>query len=536
MSAPDAAHRSLADIVATLAGAPPDEAWLLDLLAGLARGLHELHAAHRLHLGITPAQVWRGPQGWKLLPGRGTEPGFAAPEQGAADATMNEGPWSDIYALAALVRFAVTGRAPQPAIERAQHDAEAPLSEMAAGRYSARFLRAIDRAWVLLPDHRTPDLAHLCSDLGLPAPGHAGAHALPPAPDGDEVRVMVRPPSAQAEPPPLRAAPGGLLGELLNAPAAVIAGAWNALRGRPPPHPGRPWNHTIAPPPDSADEPLRFGLSTPVRAAAGEEFVLAFMAYVDSLREASLQQVQAFVGNDHRQLMDLVPDGTAVWRRGTPFTVRVTGRAFDVEPAEQGFEWNGRRHILNFALRVRPGASGKALLGVLVSVAGVAVCSFTRTVELGAPAAAAEALQVHGSAPRSVFASYASKDAVDVAARLSTLARWAPGLDIFQDCLDLKPGEAFKPQLAGQIAARDAFLLFWSRHAAASNWVRWEMETALASKPAEAILPMPLEDPALAPPPQQLQALHFRDRYLLAGYAAQAIAAAAAGPGAAPQG
>jgi hypothetical protein len=37
---------------------------------------------------------------------------------------------------------------------------------------------------------------------------------------------------------------------------------------------------------------------------------------------------------------------------------------------------------------------------------------------------------------------------------------------------------------------------------------------------------MPLEDPTLAPPPPELEDLHFGDRYMLAGYAARGIAKA----------
>jgi hypothetical protein len=97
-------------------------------------------------------------------------------------------------------------------------------------------------------------------------------------------------------------------------------------------------------------------------------------------------------------------------------------------------------------------------------------------------------------------------------------------LKIFQDCLDLRPGEAYKPQLQAEIASRDVFWLFWSRNAAASSWVRWELDTALRRKPIEAIVPMPIEDPALAPPPEQLAHEHFRDRFMIAGQALARIA------------
>jgi hypothetical protein len=132
---------------------------------------------------------------------------------------------------------------------------------------------------------------------------------------------------------------------------------------------------------------------------------------------------------------------------------------------------------------------------------------------------------VEGRLPSSAFASYASKDASTVSQRLSTLQRWSPNLDIFQDCLDLRPNAAFQPQLEAQIRARDVFLLFWSRNAAASPWVRWEYHTACETKDLSAILPMPLEDPELAPPPAELADRHLRDRFMVAAYALERVRA-----------
>jgi hypothetical protein len=117
-----------------------------------------------------------------------------------------------------------------------------------------------------------------------------------------------------------------------------------------------------------------------------------------------------------------------------------------------------------------------------------------------------------------------------VARSLSTLAHWAPTLDIFQDCLDLAPNETFKPQLEVEIGKRDVFLLFWSRHARDSKWVLWEFETARVKRGMDAILPMPLEDPAVAPPPPGFEDKHFRDRFMIAGYGLKKIAELAGHP------
>jgi hypothetical protein len=84
------------------------------------------------------------------------------------------------------------------------------------------------------------------------------------------------------------------------------------------------------------------------------------------------------------------------------------------------------------------------------------------------------------------------------------------------DCLDLTPNERWRGELERVIPTKDVFLLFWSTKAMISPWVKWEFETARRSKGLESIRPMPLEDPMIDPPPDELKHLHFRDRYLIA--------------------
>jgi hypothetical protein len=202
-------------------------------------------------------------------------------------------------------------------------------------------------------------------------------------------------------------------------------------------------------------------------------------------------------------------------------SVRLSGERFDVQPQEQGFEWSGRMNAVAFEVDVRPDTpAGAATLSFQVFVADVPMALIPMRLVIGpAPGVVDSPPQrSHVGAPRSAFASYASKDSAQVAPRLSTLVRWAPGLDVFQDCLDLVPNETFKTQLAEQIGKRDVFLLFWSRNAAASPWVQWEYDTARSTKGLDAILPMPLEDPAIAPPPPEFADVHFRDRFMIAGY------------------
>jgi len=94
------------------------------------------------------------------------------------------------------------------------------------------------------------------------------------------------------------------------------------------------------------------------------------------------------------------------------------------------------------------------------------------------------------------------------------------GLDVFLDCLDLRASEDWKPRLEYEIARRDRFLLFWSRRARSSRWVRWEWEQALRQKDVSALQLHPLEPGVL--PPTPLGHLHIGSVHaLVAAYFSQ---------------
>ena len=74
------------------------------------------------------------------------KPGYAPIEQYADMPGMKQGPWTDVYALAAVVYFMILKRKPPPAVGRLMEDSYEPLLESeAAGRYSAVLLQGIDR-------------------------------------------------------------------------------------------------------------------------------------------------------------------------------------------------------------------------------------------------------------------------------------------------------------------------------------------------------------------------------------------------------
>jgi serine/threonine protein kinase len=185
--------------------APPDEAWLKLLLAPLLDALDIIHQEHCFHRDIAPDNILMLADGRPLLLDFGAarraitgmdqaftvilKPGYAPIEQYAEVATMQQGAWTDLYALASVVFFAINGRPPTPSVTRMVSDAQVPLALSAAGRYSAGFLQVIDRALAVKPDDRPQSVAILRQQLQLVAhrntphrPSSPGPRATPAAP------------------------------------------------------------------------------------------------------------------------------------------------------------------------------------------------------------------------------------------------------------------------------------------------------------------------------------------------------------------
>lgn len=195
---------------------PPDEDWLRGLLAPLTDALNVIHAEHCYHRDIAPDNIMLLADGGKpLLLDFGAarrvigdmtqaltvilKPGYAPVEQYAEVPGMKQGPWTDVYALAATVYWMVLGRTPPPSVGRMLADSYEPLSQAAAGRFHSRFLSAIDSALAVLPERRTQTIDALRADLGL------GDVAAPPDAErlADPEATVIR-----AQPPVRQAGPG----------------------------------------------------------------------------------------------------------------------------------------------------------------------------------------------------------------------------------------------------------------------------------------------------------------------------------------
>lgn len=153
------AGRPLAELRREMSG-PPDEPALRALLDALLAALHEWHRVNGVHGGLHPAGVLLLDDDRPLLLGPGyaertiarggltaLEPGFSAPELDG-DATR-VGAWTDVYALAQLARFAITGLLPPPAGRTPEPLAgvvERLFFDHPSARYGAALLATLDAA------------------------------------------------------------------------------------------------------------------------------------------------------------------------------------------------------------------------------------------------------------------------------------------------------------------------------------------------------------------------------------------------------
>jgi hypothetical protein len=260
-------------------------------------------------------------------------------------------------------------------------------------------------------------------------------------------------------------------------------------------------------------EPVLLGTSAPAEVSPGDDFTVRFVACVERLAREVTEKL-AHLGPGTNTALGFQ---RCQWQLGSRFRVRVTSPFLHISTGEQELLWNGEACSLDFGVQVPPRAHGRRTsLQFEVFLEGVRVAllrhDLTVVERKRTPGRRRVALR---RAPRTAFASFAADDRNRVLDRVASL-RLAAGLDVFMDCLSLKPGEPWKKVLRTEIQRRDVFLLFWSCRARDSQWVEWEWRTALRLKRRGAIQPHPLEPVSVAPPPKELAMLHFGDAYVLA--------------------
>jgi serine/threonine protein kinase len=209
------------------------ESQIRHLLKPVFSAVETLHRKDVIHRDISPDNVMISPAGEATLLDLGAarmvlagltqalttvlKPGYAPIEQYTDDGSWQQGPWTDVYGLAALMYFLVNGTPPAQAVARALRDTYVPLPAVGELGYSQRFVDAVAHALSVQPTARFQTVAEFADALGwtdetananvvfrdVPNPVAAAVKPVDP----DETSVLLRKAPAVALPNGLPDAP-----------------------------------------------------------------------------------------------------------------------------------------------------------------------------------------------------------------------------------------------------------------------------------------------------------------------------------------
>ena len=147
-----------------------NEAWIRRLLPPLFGAINTIHQEGYLHRDISLDNIQIQENMMPVLLDFGSarktignlsdetetmlRPGFAPIEQYSDDNESEQGPWTDIYALGAVLHTLIVGAPPPVSVVRSIEDNYKPLAEQRPAGFSLPLLHAIDKALALKPEDR----------------------------------------------------------------------------------------------------------------------------------------------------------------------------------------------------------------------------------------------------------------------------------------------------------------------------------------------------------------------------------------------
>lgn len=232
-------ERWLADL-----GSPPSERWLREMADALMAALAVMHAQRCYHRDVAPDNILmlhdrKAAAGGSYLEQRPLpllldfgaarrvigdatqqltsilKSGYSPVEQYEGETSQRQGPWTDVYALCAVLYKAVAGRPPPSSIARLVRDELVPAAQLGQDRYSATFLAAIDAGLRVRPEERPQDMTALRAALDGVFPVASRQAAATPTQAATALRVR---------------RPLWVAGAVLLLGALVVAALWLARR------------------------------------------------------------------------------------------------------------------------------------------------------------------------------------------------------------------------------------------------------------------------------------------------------------------
>lgn len=159
------------------------EEWLHAMLKPILEALEALYKVNILHRDISPDNIMIQKTGGAVLLDFGAarqiigdmtqaltvilKPGYAPVEQYADDTSMKQGPWTDIYALCAVLFAAITKKPPPTSVARMIKDPIEWLSTQKYPQFSEAFLAAINKGLAVNPDNRPQTIDEFRRLIGI---------------------------------------------------------------------------------------------------------------------------------------------------------------------------------------------------------------------------------------------------------------------------------------------------------------------------------------------------------------------------------
>ncbi|EDX6465830.1 serine/threonine protein kinase [Salmonella enterica subsp. diarizonae serovar 60:r:e,n,x,z15] len=164
-----------------------NEAWIRRTLPMLFGAIKTIHDEGCLHRDISLDNIQIQDNGLPVLLDFGSarrtignlsdetetmlRPGFAPIEQYTDDNESEQGPWTDIYALGAVLHTLIVGSPPPVSVVRSIQDTCKPLVELQPQEYSLPLLQAIDRALALHMEDRPQSVDEFAALIEMPVAG-----------------------------------------------------------------------------------------------------------------------------------------------------------------------------------------------------------------------------------------------------------------------------------------------------------------------------------------------------------------------------
>jgi serine/threonine protein kinase len=164
-----------------------NEAWIRRTLPMLLGAIKTIHDEGYLHRDISLDNIQIQDNGLPVLLDFGSarrsigsvsdetetmlRPGYAPIEQYTDDNESEQGPWTDIYALGAVLHTLIVGSPPPVSVVRSIQDGYQPLAHRHLPGYSPSLLQAVDKALALKMEDRPQTIDEFAALIEMPVAG-----------------------------------------------------------------------------------------------------------------------------------------------------------------------------------------------------------------------------------------------------------------------------------------------------------------------------------------------------------------------------